>query len=120
MNMGNSINHWAEEIKPYTRLICIILGALILLGLWELSSEMAQKQPVKLINTAVSADGTQTLENTATGDQTVIGSKNGTKYYLPWCGALGRIKPENRVTFATPALARQAGYSPAGNCKGTK
>lgn len=50
----------------------------------------------------------------------VIGSKNGTKYYFPWCGGVDRIKPENRVEFASIVLARQNGYTPAKNCKGLK
>lgn len=54
---------------------------------------------------------------TASGGQ-VIGSKTGKKYYFPWCGTVKRIKPENQVTFATVDLAKAAGYTPGGNCKG--
>jgi hypothetical protein len=52
--------------------------------------------------------------------QTVIGSKTGSKYYFPWCGALKRIKLENQISFASPELAQAAGYTPASNCKGVK
>jgi len=47
-----------------------------------------------------------------------IGSKNGTKYHLPWCSGALRIKEENKVWFASKAEAEEAGYSPAANCKG--
>lgn len=47
-----------------------------------------------------------------------VASKNGTKYYLPWCGGVSRIKEENKVWFATKEEAEKAGYTPAANCKG--
>ncbi len=49
---------------------------------------------------------------------TYMASKNGTKYYLPTCSSSNRIKPENRVWFATKAEAEAAGYAPAANCPG--
>jgi len=47
-----------------------------------------------------------------------VGSKNGTKYHLPWCSGAKRIKEENKVYFADKALAEKAGYTPAENCPG--
>lgn len=47
-----------------------------------------------------------------------VASKSGTKYYLPWCGSVSRIKEENKVWFATKEEAEAAGYKPATNCKG--
>lgn len=47
-----------------------------------------------------------------------VGSKSGTKYYLPWCGTAKRIKDENKVWFATKEDAEKAGYEPGKNCKG--
>lgn len=49
---------------------------------------------------------------------TYLGSKNGTKYYLPTCGGVKRIKTENIVWFQTKAEAEAAGYGPAANCPG--
>lgn len=46
----------------------------------------------------------------------VVASKNGTKYYLSSCGAAGRIKPENLVTFENWQAAEAGGYEPAQNC----
>ena len=46
----------------------------------------------------------------------VVASKNGTKYYFPWCGGLSRISPQNKVTFASSKEAEQAGYTIAANC----
>lgn len=47
-----------------------------------------------------------------------VASKNGTRYYLPWCGGVSRIKEENKVWFASKEAAEAAGYTPAKNCKG--
>ncbi len=48
----------------------------------------------------------------------VVGSKSGTKYFLPWCGGVAQIKEENKIWFKDREAAEEAGYSPAGNCKG--
>lgn len=47
-----------------------------------------------------------------------VGSKNGTKYYLPTCSGAARIAEANRIWFASAEEARSAGYSPAANCSG--
>ncbi len=47
-----------------------------------------------------------------------VASKSGTKYYLPSCAGVSRIKEENKVWFATAAEAQAAGYGPAANCPG--
>ncbi len=52
-----------------------------------------------------------------TGGQ-VVASKSGSKYFLPWCGSVSRIKDTNKVWFASVEEAEAAGYQPAGNCKG--
>jgi hypothetical protein len=47
-----------------------------------------------------------------------VASKNGTKYYFPWCGTVKNIKEENKIWFQTREEAEAAGYEPASNCKG--
>ncbi len=120
----NSIKDFALKIKPFFTLFALILGALLFFGLGRLSALQKDHSPVSIIKSQVSAPveagipEITTIEPASSGE--VIGSKNGTKYYLPWCGALSRIKPENRVVFASAALAREKGYTPAANCKGTR
>jgi hypothetical protein len=46
----------------------------------------------------------------------VVASMNGTKYYTPTCKGVERIEPDNRVWFASAALAEDEGYEPAENC----
>ena len=48
----------------------------------------------------------------------VVASKNGSKYYLPWCAGADRILEANKVRFESADAARAKGYSPATNCKG--
>lgn len=122
----DSIKDFALKIKPFFTLFFLILGALLFFGLGRLSALQKDHSPISIIKKETKAsEPAQIVQNTAPSPQPtssgeVIGSKNGTKYYLPWCGALSRIKPENRVVFASVALARQAGYTPAANCKGVQ
>lgn len=46
----------------------------------------------------------------------VVASQNGEVYYPPGCAGISRIKEENRISFASAALAEQAGYRPAKKC----
>lgn len=48
----------------------------------------------------------------------VVASKNGTKYYFPWCGGVKNISEKNLIYFPSIQKARLAGYTPAANCKG--
>jgi len=47
----------------------------------------------------------------------IVASKSGTRYYYQNCPGLDRIKPENRVFFATETEAEGRGLSLAKNCK---
>lgn len=44
-----------------------------------------------------------------------VASKNGTKYYWPWCSWAERIKEENKVWFNSEKDAQAAGFA-AGVC----
>ena len=50
--------------------------------------------------------------------QSVVASRNGTKYYLPDCSGAARIKESNLIRFDSITLAQAAGYTPAQNCQG--
>ncbi len=122
-----SIKDFALKIKPFFTLLVLILGGLLFFGLGRLSALQKDYSPVSIVKSQTKASQTIKTPSITTSPEPgsgesgeVIGSKNGSKYYLPWCGALSRIKPENRVVFASAALARAKGYTPAANCKGTK
>lgn len=63
-----------------------------------------------------SALQTASVHEAASGE--VVGSKNGTKYHLPWCSGAQRILETNKVWFASKVEAEKAGYTPAANCPG--
>jgi hypothetical protein len=53
---------------------------------------------------------------TASSSCQVFASKNGARYYFPWCSGADRISAANRVTFASPEAATAAGYTLAAHC----
>lgn len=57
-----------------------------------------------------------TKSSTIGNTETVYASRTGKKYYYSDCSGLARIKEANRVSFASAALAEQAGYSIAAHC----
>lgn len=50
--------------------------------------------------------------------RTYVASKSGTRYYLPTCSGVKRIKEENKIWFASKEMAEAEGYEPAANCPG--
>jgi len=76
------------------------------------SPAAAQYIPEKATSTSV------TPSKETSGEGAYVGSKNGTKYHLPWCSGAQRIKEENKVWFTDKESAEKAGYTPAGNCPG--
>lgn len=73
----------------------IVLLLIAALGAPLLASEQGQKEPEKKF----------------------VGSKNSNKYHNLSCTWAGRIKPENRVYFASVAEAEKAGYVACKVCK---
>lgn len=81
--------------------------------------EVPQKQAagVVMTETGQEAGGIVDAVPTSLPGQ-FVGSKNGSKYHLPWCPGAQQMKEENKVWFTDKSAAEVAGYSPAGNCKG--
>ena len=131
-----SISYFVEKIKPFYFLILFVVVAAIFFALGRLSAIEERHAPVKIIQPAseqqanaisavsdgaggvASGAGSQPDTGGDSSGGSVIGSKTGKKYYFPWCGTVKRIKPENQVTFASVNLAKAAGYTAGGNCKG--
>lgn len=64
---------------------------------------------------AAIAKGAITAETQKKSTGAFVGSKNGTKYYRPHCGAVKRIKKENYIWFTDAQDAQLQGYT-AGTC----
>lgn len=106
-----SINDFLNKIKPFYNLFILLLSLIILSGFAYIYINQRPKGPIKIL-----------ISDTSDGSlsEKVVASKTGTRYYFPWCSGASRIKTENRLEFATVALARANGYTPAKNCKGLK
>lgn len=53
----------------------------------------------------------------SSGENALVASKNGTRYYTPGCSGIGRIKEENRVYFDTVESAEAEGLTLAQACQ---
>ncbi len=50
----------------------------------------------------------------------VVATKNGKRWYLPWCPSVAKLAESAKRHFATVAAAEAAGLTPAKNCAGMK
>lgn len=104
-----------SEIKPAA---VVVLVALASFGLGRLSAEKDKKMPITVTQTqpaAVFEVGTGELAPPEAG---YVGSRNGSKYHLPWCAGAQRILEANKIWFASKEEAEAKGYTPAANCEG--
>ncbi|HBD24879.1 MAG: hypothetical protein A2566_01040 [Candidatus Zambryskibacteria bacterium RIFOXYD1_FULL_40_13] len=118
------------RVKSFYVLFVIILTGIIFFALGRLSALEEHHEPIKIeyvanvqtgaVLQSLSQNVAQISPNSTVNNGEVIGSKNGKKYYFPWCGTVKMIKPENQIKFASTEEARNAGYLPASNCKGLK
>jgi hypothetical protein len=115
-----SIGEILEKIKPFYTLLLILAISFILFALGRISVLEDKHIPIKIsYSNATSTSNTlMAVSSDSNNGSNVIGSKSGKKYYFPWCSTVKRIKLENQVHFATIEIAKQAGYTPGGNCKG--
>ncbi len=119
--MSASIKEIGDKIKHfYTHLpvevlfsIIIILVGFSAFGLGRLSALDESRQDVTLLY-----NNTLSTEQTTTVNGSVVVSKKGKKYHYPWCGGALRISEQNKRWYDSIEDARNAGYTPAGNCKG--
>jgi hypothetical protein len=138
-NSGVSIQEIFSNIKQSTYCKDVLLGSLLIavgvvsfiLGRVSAGEAIVAPTGQKSIVIEVKENmgdtsPSNTLDQTPTSLETgegntegvYVGSKNGTKYHLPWCSGAKRIKEENKVWFLTKEEAEAAGYTPAANCEG--
>ncbi|MDO8590574.1 MAG: hypothetical protein Q7R65_01205 [bacterium] len=120
--------------RYYTAAIVVLVG-LSSFGLGRLSIMDERREPIivegnvknsEITPPAVSAGGAVTQTATVSKSLGVgelsagklVASKNGTKYYFPWCAS--NIAEKNKIWFNSETEARAKGYQPAANCKGLK
>ena len=137
-NIKNRLQQEENTSRYYTAAIIILVG-LSSFGLGRLSAIDEKREPITIedgmgiIETApppsagggastqfasvVSSANPSNSTQLASGGK-LMGSRNGTKYYFPWCGS--NIAEKNKIWFNSETDARAKGYSPAANCKGLK
>ncbi len=91
-------------------LAVLVLVALASFGLGYVTGEGTAAQ--RAVQTGITPDVATST------DGLVVASRNGSKYYLPWCSGADRISEANRVWFTSETQAKTQGYSPASNCDG--
>ena len=90
-------------------------------GLGKISAYEKNKEPISILKTQEYIYSTlNSTSSSETNSGEVMASKNGTKYYYPWCSGASRISDQNKVWFNTIDDAKSAGLTPASNCTGLK
>jgi hypothetical protein len=114
-----------ERKEVYTLCIIILVG-FASFGLGRLSVLEGKHVPIRIeypqgsenTTSAVPPSKQPAATAASLSSGSVVASKNGIKYYFPWCGGVSRISEANKKVFASVEAAEKAGYSPAANCKG--
>ena len=111
-------------------LIVVVSLVSFVLGRVSIVENTQKPQGITQVSGVIMASSSQEVFSEAVEDEpevtppaqaeakSYVGSKNGTKYHLPWCGSAKQIKEENKVWFGSKEEAEKAGYSPASTCKG--
>lgn len=126
-NLAEKSKLWRQklalEADPIFAALLVLLLGLGTLGLYELFRLESQKPAIVITNGLIESVAVNNAQSA--GDSTspaptkegkVLASKNGKKFYYPWCSGVSRIKEVNRVYFASAALAEAVGYTQAANC----
>lgn len=100
-----------DETVYFATLLVLVCIASFLLGRNSVTvaSSDAKKQDITFLEPA--ADESILVR------QTVVASKNGSKYHYLDCPGADSIKEENKIIFESTNLAEAAGYVLAANCK---
>lgn len=115
---------WLEDDRNYFIVtLCIIvlaaygLGRLSVTGIPIILGDSDRKSGIVLVSDAeVVTDDRLTIPREAITNETVIGSRNGTRYYSLDCKGVDRINKENRLYFFDDDRAKAAGYTPSVQC----
>jgi len=86
--------------------------------IWFDSKEDAEEQGYTSNSNSKETDLTDEVDDVNAPSGKFVASKSGTKYYLPTCSGVKRIKEENKVYFDSIEEAEAEGLEPAKNCPG--
>ena len=92
------------------------LGRLSVTGMPVVFTTKSSAELVVHISSDTVLDDRLTIDPAEVTSATVIGSRNGTRYYSPNCSGVGRISEENRLYFIDRHRAQAAGYTASVQC----
>ncbi len=114
---------WRMRVRKYFLTLAIILVAILSFGIGRLtgSPKLGVSMNYEQVpndqgpSTKVQSDSTLSLgPSDLSASPSVFASSKGTRYY--YSGCRNTISDKNKVTFATAAMAEQAGYTLASGC----
>jgi len=108
-----------EFIKAYEADIVLVIGILLVsvisFGLGRLSARRVEHVPIQVEEASGLTKVCQPQPQSSKLSP-LVASKNGTKYYFPWCSGVKLIKEANKISFGSEDEAKEAGYELAANC----
>ncbi|MBI1888440.1 MAG: hypothetical protein HYS15_00680 [Candidatus Spechtbacteria bacterium] len=125
--MGDQIKQFIKSYESELALgVGVILISLISFAAGRLTAPKTEKQAISIeklgassFENIISSQGLQASSTQKKKTQGLfVASKNSTKYYLPTCAGVKRIKEENKIWFNSKEEAEGLGYTPASNCPG--
>lgn len=132
--MGNIIAQTRQKIKEFLQIYYEEIGVSLIMVLVAISSFYLGKMSAvfdashpeitieKVVSNPAVVNGGASLPSPAgeaNGGQ-VVATKNGKRYYLPWCPTVAKLNDSAKRYFASAAEAMAAGLTPAKNCAGMK
>lgn len=123
--MTKSVKEWWKEKRDTVFWgLSVFCAVLLIGGALRLSMIWRSHTPITMIEEKMSSGVTTKEENyqqymKASGlPGLVAASRNGKRYYYPWCAGLNRIKEANKIWFSSEESAEAAGYTIASGCEG--
>ena len=127
VRVGNTLGRMPKDVLAVSILVLASLSSFglgVLVGREAGQQDSFSAERIPLLPASLSASVEEASTAPAPAPSTlpaggqVVASKNGTKYYFPWCGGAARLSEATKIWFASAEEAQAHGYAPALNCKG--
>jgi len=119
-NLVEKIKFWSlkltQEAEAIFATLLVFSLAFFGLGLYELFKLERERPPIVISHDLDSVESSTKAVDSVAKEGKVLASKNGQRFYYPWCSGANRIKEENKIYFKSVAEAQLAGYTQALNC----
>ena len=93
--------------------LAIFFISILSVGIVRFYTLREEREPLRFVT-----GGDKVLnEESVEASVLLVASKNGTRYYYPWCSGVSRLKEANKIWFRSIKEAEQAGYIIASGCE---